>query len=149
MRTDGGYVSTVSDEWLSRWSKLSLSVLETNHGMSYACNMSLGFVMCKCWAWDGRWQWRRSSEESVHDGPPEAVKGGCGGLDRGIEGWRMDCGWLAFRHVDNQAYTRGWWWRQCWPKSRRWLDQVKASTWALGDPPFKGEWDTRRHHGEG
>jgi hypothetical protein len=63
--------------------KLWLSVRETNHGMSSLCNMSLGFVMCRCWAWDGPRQWRTSSEESVRNGP-RAVKGGHVGLDQGI-----------------------------------------------------------------
>jgi hypothetical protein len=35
---------------------------------------------------------------------PGAVKDGCGGLDQGTEGWRMDRGWLALGEIDKQVY---------------------------------------------
>jgi hypothetical protein len=60
----------------------------------------------------------------------------------------MDHGWLPPRHVDKRVHMQGWWWRWCWPKLRRWSDQVKAGEQALGDRSVEDERDTRRHHGK-
>lgn len=35
------------------------------------------------------------------------VKNGCGGLDRGTKGWRLDHGRLALGYVNEQVYMCG------------------------------------------
>jgi hypothetical protein len=36
------------------------------------------------------------------------VKDECGGLNREMEGHKIDRGWLALAHIDKQVYMYGW-----------------------------------------
>jgi hypothetical protein len=61
------------------------------------------------------------------------VKDECGGLNREMEGHKIDRGWLALAHIDKQVYMYGW----CWLKQKWGLDQVKTGAQTLGDQTVK------------